>query len=78
MWEQASKAILKKPKKYRAPSWSWASLDGQVSWMKQSRNEALFGVLDLSSNNTKLEPSANPLVVSALLISATGITPGLV
>ncbi|KAE9366203.1 HET-domain-containing protein [Stipitochalara longipes BDJ] len=25
-------AIASKPKKYRAPSWSWASLDGKVTW----------------------------------------------
>ena len=25
-------AIVSKPKKYRAPSWSWASFDGKITW----------------------------------------------
>jgi hypothetical protein len=81
MWKRADKAVLRKPKKYRAPSCSWASLDGRVCWAISSRNVPLFDVLHLpsassGSNNTKLEPSANLLVLSGPLIATTDIAPG--
>lgn len=31
-WQTVDKGVVTKPSSYRAPSWSWAALDGRVSW----------------------------------------------
>jgi hypothetical protein len=55
-------AIATKPKKYRAPSWSWASLDGRITWplwrvfLSCSKCSMYCTVLDAQTTPVGLDP----------------------
>lgn len=59
-WQTAAVAI--KPKNYRAPSWSWASLDGRIDWplwrvfSSCSKCRTYCTVLDVQTTPAGLDP----------------------
>ena len=66
---------LSKPEKYRAPSWSWASIDGPINWTNDlltmhqnhtSLQRLTFSVLDLGESGPGVEMPF--LKVRALLV----------
>lgn len=72
---------LSKPEKYRAPSWSWASLDGPLNWANDVLNlhrnhpalERLsFDIRDLGESGTGVDQPF--LKVRALLVPVAFIT----
>lgn len=42
---------------YRAPSWSWAAMDGQITWVNDPRRQAMLLLFDLLDVNIELEGS---------------------
>jgi hypothetical protein len=52
---QAISRTTRKPLRYRAPSWSWASLDGSILWMDREVSE-LLKLVDYSITPVGLDP----------------------
>ena len=45
MWTAPFSQVLERPKTWRAPTWSWASVQGQVIW--DPRLESIFDAVDI-------------------------------
>ncbi|KAF8864600.1 HET-domain-containing protein [Acephala macrosclerotiorum] len=55
-WYVKSSGIQKIVREYRAPSWSWASVDGEISWEGHSYSESMVTLID--AETTPLFPAA--------------------
>ncbi|KAF9458498.1 heterokaryon incompatibility protein-domain-containing protein [Collybia nuda] len=78
LWRTRTKGkILPRPQKYRAPSWSWASVDTGIRWSDSNLHDMKSHICDIIDTHVVLKNSADPYgeVISGSLTINSILTP---
>jgi hypothetical protein len=79
MWKPQFEDGMKQPPKYRAPSWSWAALDGAVIWFASFVPDPTLDIqsvdITLSVVDTMGRVTGGQLVVSGKLLAVENFVP---
>ena len=69
--------IARRPSAYRAPSWSWLSIDGEIHFARDDNNHSckvVFDVLKIEIENTGPNPSGS--IRSGQILGCGMLRPG--